>query len=185
MMKNPSQKCASTGAQNDTIVAVVAVLIMVTVMGWIGWIKFTTPVEPKQTASAPVYPPAPRTLIDDSVLETVRVAAERGWVPCPGDCLKLATPGWHHQDIQGFPDTDVWFTFRYAGGWSAFSQRHIGHIIQTHPDQAAKDTGICPICDGTGWVRASVIQPNASKAKNPSQPGKKQHRKRKRATHKT
>lgn len=103
------------------------------------------------------YPDPPLTLVDDSVPKTVKVASENGWVACPGECLKLATPGWHHQNVAGYAPSDVWMTYTFTDAqgksWSAYSQRHIGHIIRSYPDKAAVDTGICPICKGTGWVR--------------------------------
>lgn len=92
------------------------------------------------------YPEPPRTLIEDSIPKTVDTAAKLGWVPCPGNCLKLATPGWHHQVVEGHSDTDIWFTFRYSDGWYAYSQNHIGHIIRTYSDRPAEDIGICPVC---------------------------------------
>lgn len=90
----------------------------------------------------------PRNLINDSVSETVRVAAERGWKPCPGKCLKLSTPGWHKQEEKGHPPSDNWFTFHDGGGTNSFSQYHAGHLIEN-----GKDIGPCPNCGGNGWVR--------------------------------
>jgi hypothetical protein len=111
------------------------------------------------------YPDPPLTLIEDSVPKTVQVAAEGGWVACPGECLKLATPGWQHKEVQGFAPSDYWMTYPFTdatgAAWQAYSQRHIGHIIRAYPDKAAQDVGICPVCKGTGWVRKD--DPNAKK----------------------
>lgn len=97
--------------------------------------------------------PPPNTLVNDSVEETVSLAASKGWVPCPGSCLKLATPGWQHEDHPGYAPTDVWFTFHFTGGSKSFSQRHIGHIIETSENGHPDDVGICPVCLGVSWVR--------------------------------
>lgn len=99
------------------------------------------------------YPPPPKILVNNSIAQTIRTAGSLGWVPCPGECLKLTTPGWHHQHVEGYPDTDIWFNFKYAGGRTAFSQRHIGHIINVHSDRPAEDIGECSECQGTGWIR--------------------------------
>jgi hypothetical protein len=100
------------------------------------------------------YPEPPLTLVDDSVDKTIQVAAERGWVPCTGNCLRLSMPGWHHQDIAGHPPSDIWMTYPFAGGgWTAYSQHHIGHIIRIYSDKPAEDVGNCPVCGGTGWIR--------------------------------
>jgi hypothetical protein len=111
------------------------------------------------------YPDPPLTLVENSVTKTVKVAAEGGWVPCPGECLKLAKPGWQQREIQGFSPSDYWMPYPYTdkdgAAWQAFSQRHIGHIIRSYPDKAAQDVGICPICNGTGWVRKD--DPNVKK----------------------
>jgi hypothetical protein len=110
----------------------------------------------QRIAAAHNFPPAPTTLVADSVPQTVKAAAKNGWVPCPGKCLKLATPGWRHMHVEGHPDSDVWFRYRLQGGWSAFSQRHVGHIIKISGKQAS-DTGSCTICEGTGWVRKDFM----------------------------
>jgi tetratricopeptide (TPR) repeat protein len=91
---------------------------------------------------------------------TTSEAARLGWRPCPGNCLKATTPGWHKLDVAGHPASDNWITFDYrepdgTSAHSSFSQLHIGHIIQSFPDKAAVDSGPCPICGGTGWVRAN------------------------------
>lgn len=139
------------GANQGTGVPVVVILVVMAVGGAALFL-----VGKQQSKS---YPEPPLTLVDDSVPKTVQVAAERGWVPCPGNCLKLATPGWHHQSVEGHPDTDIWFSFRAPNGWAAYSQNHIGHIIRTYSDKPAEDVGVCPTCNGTGWVRKDASHP--------------------------
>ena len=107
--------------------------------------------EKKAAAYAAEHAP-PKTLVSDSVQATVAEAARKGWIPCPGNCLKLATPGWIRKKMDNFPDNYVWFPFKYEGGTEYYSQNHLGHIIKTSQYSPAKDTGICPICAGTGWV---------------------------------
>jgi hypothetical protein len=103
------------------------------------------------------YPNPPLTLVADSVPKTVKAAKTDGWIPCPGQCLKLATKGWHHQDAPGHPPSDIWMTWYFTNNqgksYQAYNQHHIGHVICAYPDRAAVDTGICPVCNGTGWVR--------------------------------
>lgn len=95
----------------------------------------------------------PKNLVYGSSKATVAYAAQKGWIPCPGKCLKLATPGWTHRDIAGYSPDDMWFVFNHAGGWRAYSQRHAGHIIRKHADRAAEDMGPCPVCGGKGWIK--------------------------------
>ena len=96
----------------------------------------------------------PTTIINDSIKETVRVAASKGWKPCPNkDCLTLAKPPWSHKNAPGHDPSDYWHEFTYTGGRGAFNQCHIGHIIKEHSDRNPEDQGACPVCHGTGWVR--------------------------------
>lgn len=76
-----------------------------------------------------------------------------GEVDCPGHCLKLTQGTWIHMDVAGHPPTDVWQKFKSpdGGGWDAFNQNHVGHIIELRNGEWA-DTGPCPICHGTGKV---------------------------------
>jgi hypothetical protein len=126
------------------ILAIAAVLLFLglAALAQIGWLLYQ---QEEQSA--------PKTLVNDSVDATVTAAAKKGWIPCPGVCLKLATPGWEHKEVANFAPSDVWFTFYDSSGSSFFSQRHIGHIIQTYADKPAKDIGICKLCNGTGWVK--------------------------------
>jgi hypothetical protein len=152
------------------VTALICVLVAVSLIGLavLGWWVMKQDAEVKQKTEAReaakeaakeahenylATHPYPRTLVDDSVAATVKAAAANGWIPCPGDCLKLATPGWHRQDLAGFAPTDWWFSFRYPGGTSYYSQRHAGHIIRNDGNRPAEDAGLCPICGGSGWVR--------------------------------
>jgi len=105
------------------------------------------------------FPPPPNTLIGGSSSATLSEAAKLGWKPCPGKCLKLSDSGWHKQKVEGHSDSDYWMTYDYresdgTGAHASYTQAHCGHIIQVFPDKAAVDSGPCPICGGTGWVRA-------------------------------
>jgi tetratricopeptide (TPR) repeat protein len=99
----------------------------------------------------------PREFVNGSAAQTVTFAYKNGWVPCTGGCLTFAKPGWHHQQVQGHPDTDQWMTYTYQKdgqkGEQWYSQGHVGHIIKELNDSPAVDTGPCSICGGTGWVR--------------------------------
>jgi len=105
------------------------------------------------------YPPPPSGIVGGSPSATVSEAAKLGWKPCPGKCLKLTDSGWHKQAVAGHSDSDWWMTYDYkeadgTNAHSSYSQAHCGHIIQVFPDKAAVDSGACPVCGGTGWVRA-------------------------------
>ena len=78
-----------------------------------------------------------------------------GLVDCPGDCLKLTRGAWVHMDVNGHPPTDVWQRFETpGGGWRAFNQNHIGHVI-AYRNGDWVDTGPCPICHGKGKIECS------------------------------
>lgn len=68
---------------------------------------------------------------------------------CPGNCLKLTTPGW--QTIAGRDPNVRWMKFRESDGWSAWSTNHVGEVIEFANGRAV-NKGKCPICGGTGRV---------------------------------
>lgn len=74
-----------------------------------------------------------------------------GTIPCPNpDCLQLTRGEWVHMYVKDHPDTDLWHKFDYSnGGWSAYNQGHVGHVIQLINGHWT-DVGICPVCNGTG-----------------------------------
>jgi hypothetical protein len=74
-----------------------------------------------------------------------------GFVDCPGDCLKLTQGEWVHMKVDGHPSTDLWHKFEVQGGFTAFNQDHVGHIIKSINGDWI-DSGKCPICHGTGKV---------------------------------
>jgi hypothetical protein len=68
---------------------------------------------------------------------------------CPANCLKANDPRW-----QRLPDKDpneLWIKFPYSGGWSAWSEHHIGQRIE-YVNGKPENLGTCPVCDGTGTV---------------------------------
>lgn len=107
----------------------------------------------------------PKNLINDSTDATIKYAAARGWVPCSGSCLKLATPGWIKRDMDGFAPSDRWYPFPISGSTRYFSQRHVGHIIKRYSTKLAEDVGPCPICGGVAWLKQA---PSASSSKKAS-----------------
>jgi tetratricopeptide (TPR) repeat protein len=105
----------------------------------------STPAKPVPFAF--LLPPG-KGLVRDSPSETVRAAYEKGWIPCNySKCLNYGKSGWHHMPVKGFPDTFIWMD--YPG--TAFSQNHIGDIIET--DGTVRDAGPCPTCKGAGWIK--------------------------------
>jgi hypothetical protein len=68
---------------------------------------------------------------------------------CPGNCLKMSTPGWHH--MTGQDPKKLFMTFTYPGGSQSWSTNHLGEVIvYEHGHPVSK--GKCPICHGTGTV---------------------------------
>lgn len=101
----------------------------------------------KSVPLALLLPPG-KGLVRDSPSETVRVAYDKGWRPCDySKCLNYGKSGWHHMSVKGFPDTFIWMD--YPG--TAFSQNHIGDIIET--EGKIRDAGPCQKCMGSGWIK--------------------------------
>lgn len=65
---------------------------------------------------------------------------------CPGNCLRVNDPRW--QPTPGFGG-GLGIRFATSDGYVAFSQNHIGHIIQT-VNGIVQDVGPCPTCGGAG-----------------------------------
>ena len=75
---------------------------------------------------------------------------DRGRVPCDGLCLKRDAPGWTHLDVRGHSPDELWMRFYHDDGtWVAWSQAHIGQVIEK-VDGRWVNKGTCPICGGTG-----------------------------------
>ena len=74
-----------------------------------------------------------------------------GTIPCPNlDCLEPTRGEWEHMHVDGHPETQLWHRFSLPDGrWEAYSDAHIGHVIQLVKDHWT-DMGLCPICHGTG-----------------------------------
>ncbi|HEY9773133.1 MAG TPA: hypothetical protein V6C81_04925 [Planktothrix sp.] len=96
----------------------------------------------------------PTHLINDSVSQTIQVAAQKGWAPCPGNCLNVSTPGWHHEHIDGHPETEMWHTFGMNGSHFSATTAHWGQVFAESKDAPVQNKGNCPICGGIGWVRS-------------------------------
>jgi len=83
-------------------------------------------------------------------------SCRNGEAECPGQCLKLTKGTWIHMEVAGHPPTDVWQKFTTpAGGWRAYNQNHVGHIIKLQNGDF-KEVGRCPICKGTTRVKCTV-----------------------------
>jgi hypothetical protein len=104
-----------------------------------------------------------------------------GMIRCPNHCLQIEDGEWVHMHHDGHPDTDLWQVFGYVdknnwdAGYMAWSQAHIGHLIKVVNGNWT-DTGICPLCHGTGWIECPVCH-GKDKCKTcngtGNQPGKK------------
>lgn len=65
---------------------------------------------------------------------------------CPGNCLRANDPRWRPEPAFGGA---LGIRFNISDGFKAFSQNHMGHIIQTI-DGIPQDVGPCPTCGGAG-----------------------------------
>jgi hypothetical protein len=80
---------------------------------------------------------------------------KKGWVDCPGPCLKLSKGTWEHMHVDGHPDTDVWQRFHQVDGtWQLWNQNHKGEVIETRAGMAV-NIGKCTVCGGTAKVKCS------------------------------
>jgi hypothetical protein len=79
---------------------------------------------------------------------------QNGRVLCPGGCLQLDRGVWVH--LAGQPATELWQKIYYNGRYmGAYSEHHVGDVIAVQNGQLV-DTGVCPICGGTGKVNCTV-----------------------------
>lgn len=84
-----------------------------------------------------------------SAAETARtIKCYRAGV-CPQNCLKANDPRW--APLAGHPPDEKWLRIPYNGGWSAWSEHHIGELI-TYVKGVPTNVGTCPTCNGTGKV---------------------------------
>jgi hypothetical protein len=80
---------------------------------------------------------------------------KKGFVDCPGPCLKLSRGTWEHMHVEGHSDSDVWQRFQQSDGTSrSWNQGHVGQVIEMQGGQAV-NIGNCKICGGTGKVKCS------------------------------
>ena len=85
-------------------------------------------------------------------------SCKNGQADCPGPCLKLSKGVWIHMHVDGHPPEDVWQKFEGTGGkWSAWSQAHVGEVIQMQNGEPV-NIGKCTICGGTGHVKCSLCK---------------------------
>lgn len=70
----------------------------------------------------------------------------QGKVECPGKCLRLSKGKW----VKGKEDL-LWQTFTTGSGFSAWSERHLGEVIEWQKDHW-ENVGKCPTCNGTTKV---------------------------------
>jgi hypothetical protein len=74
---------------------------------------------------------------------------DHGGVPCRGDCLKPQTPGWQRLNLAGFPPEMYFMKYDNDDGtWIAYSQRHVGDVIEKVDGRWVNKK--CPICQGSG-----------------------------------
>lgn len=84
----------------------------------------------------------------------------KGQMDCPGDCLKLSTPGWQHLDVAGHGPDELWMYYPDPDGkgWSAYSQKHTGQVVKRKSSGSGTTISICPVCKGTAHVKCTTCK---------------------------
>ncbi len=81
---------------------------------------------------------------------------DTGKVSCTGKCLKASSPGWKKKKVDGHSDDELWmeYTWRSAKGThtQAWSQGHIGEVIEVLPGGEPINKGRCEPCGGSSFV---------------------------------
>jgi hypothetical protein len=81
---------------------------------------------------------------------------DAGKVACPGKCLKASSKGWKKKKVDGHRDDELWmeYTWRSEQGTHtrAWSQGHIGEVIEILPSGEAINRGRCEPCGGSSFV---------------------------------
>ena len=118
--------------------------------------------DPATSANAePAGPPAGEKICfackGKGTVKCMAPGCVNGVVDCPGPCLKLDRGTWVHMEVAGHPPTDLWQKFAKPGGYTAYNQNHVGHVIAMQNGEIV-DTGPCKICGGTGKIACSVCQ---------------------------
>ena len=83
-----------------------------------------------------------------------------GRADCPGPCLKLSRGTWIHMDVPGHGPDELWQKYPDRdgrGGYYAFSQNHLGEVVQ-YQGVRAVSLGKCTICGGTTKVTCGVCK---------------------------
>src|SRR5436305_1691774 len=75
---------------------------------------------------------------DERGVMACKAGCAAGQVECPGPCLKLTRGKWEHLEVAGHPPTDLWQKFPDGqGGWTAWTQGHVGEVIVVQNGKAA------------------------------------------------
>src|SRR4051812_35183602 len=77
-----------------------------------------------------------------------------GKMDCPNPCLKLSRGAWIHMEVAGHDPNELWQKFPNQsglGGYQAWTQGHLGEVIQ-YQNGVAANVGKCTVCGGTTKV---------------------------------
>jgi hypothetical protein len=83
-----------------------------------------------------------------------------GKVDCPQPCLKLSRGAWIHMNVAGHDPSELWQKFPDRdgrGGYYAFSQNHLGEIVEYQGNRAVS-IGKCQVCGGTTKVMCNACK---------------------------
>ncbi len=75
----------------------------------------------------------------------------KGLVQCPQPCLKLTVGDWEKLKVKDHDPELVWQVVRKGNTWRAWSQEHVGELIQEVNGELV-NTGKCSACAGTTMV---------------------------------
>src|ERR1051325_1124668 len=78
-----------------------------------------------------------------------------GQLECPNPCLKLSRGKWEHMDVPGHSPNELWQKFRDGNGTTAWSQAHVGEVVEVRNGKAV-NLGRCPRCAGTTKVKCAT-----------------------------
>jgi hypothetical protein len=82
---------------------------------------------------------------------------KKGEVDCPAPCLKLSKGNWIHKDVPGHSANELWQEFRGKSLRKAWSQGHIGQVIQMQNGEPV-NIGTCKTCNGTTRVKCGTCK---------------------------
>lgn len=85
------------------------------------------------------------------------VGCRDGEVDCPAPCLKISRGNWIHKNVPGHDPKELWQEFRGRTSRKAWSQGHLGQVIQMQNGEPV-NIGPCKTCGGTTRVKCGICR---------------------------